>query len=113
MITITGNGHITRSPELRSTNSDKAVTTVSIASNGRNRDDAPQYLDLILWEKQATNAVEYLEKGQSVSFTGRLEVRTYKRSDGEPGVALEVHGAQVEYGAKKRAPDSEPTAVPA
>jgi single-strand DNA-binding protein len=102
MITITGNGRITRKPELRNTGSGKTVTTVSIASDRRTRDDDPLYVDLILWEKQAEAAAQHLVKGQSVSFSGRPDARAYKRGDGAPGAALEVHAVELEYGAKPR-----------
>ena len=49
MLTINGNGNITRAPELRNTASGKAVTTVSVACQQRKADDGPAYVDLILW----------------------------------------------------------------
>ena len=102
MITITGNGHLTRTPELRRTKNGKAVTTVTIASQGRARDGQPDYLDLILWETQAEAAAEHLTKGQAVSFTGRPTARGYQRNNGDPGAVVEVHNVTLEYGAKPR-----------
>lgn len=103
MITITGNGHLTRTPELRHTNNGKAVTTVTIASQGRLRDGQPDYLDLILWETQAEAAAEHLTKGQAVSFNGRPTARAYQRNNGDPAAVMEVHNVTLEYGAKPRA----------
>jgi single-strand DNA-binding protein len=100
MLNITGNGNITRAPELRSTPSGKAVTTISVACQQRNRDDEPTYVDLILWETQAEAAVKYLVKGQAVSFTGRPVVHAFKRNNDEPGATLEVQGVDLEYGGK-------------
>lgn len=110
MLTITGSGNLTRTPELRNTNSGKAVTTVSVACQTRNRDDEPAYVDLIVWETQAEAAVKYLTKGQAVSFSGRPEARGFSRNSGEAGATLEVHGVDLEYGAKPRdrQPDPEP-----
>jgi single-strand DNA-binding protein len=102
MLTITGNGRITRKPELRTTTSGKTVTTVSVASDRRSRDEEPIYVDLILWEAQAEAAAKHLVKGQAVSFSGRPDTRAYSRSDGEAGAALEVHAVELEYGAKPR-----------
>ncbi len=90
-------------PELRSTTTGKAVTTVSVASDRRDRDADPVYVDLVLWEGQAEAAVKHLIKGQAVAFTGRFEPRTYETKDGEDRVALEVIGVDLEYGAKPRA----------
>jgi single stranded DNA-binding protein len=102
MLTITGNGRLTEKPVLRHTNSEKAVTNVRIASDRRNRDDEPVYVELVLWETQAENAAEYLVKGQAVSFSGRPETRAYLNKDGEAVSVLEIHGVNLEYGAKPR-----------
>jgi len=103
MLTITGNGRLTRSPELRTTTSGKTVTTVSVASDRRDRDADPVYVDLVLWEAQAEAATQHLVKGQAVAFTGRFEPRTYQSKNGEQRVALEVQNVDLEYGAKPRA----------
>jgi single-stranded DNA-binding protein len=75
MITLTGNGRLTRDVQLRTTHSGKTVATISIASDRRDRDADPAYLDLIVWQAQATAAAEHLVKAQAVSFTGRFAPR--------------------------------------
>ena len=109
MLIITGSGNLTRTPELRTTNSGKAVTTVSVACQTRSRADEPTYVDLIVWETQAEAAVKYLTKGRAVSFSGRPEARAFMRSGGDPGTTIEVHNVELEYGAKtrEREPDAE------
>ena len=102
MLTLSGNGRLTRTPELRQTDSGKAVTTVSVASSRRDRDADPIYVDLVLWDVQAAFAAKHLVKGQAVAFAGRLEPRTWTTRDGEQRVALEIHGVELEYGAKPR-----------
>lgn len=102
MLTLSGNGRLTSKPELRHTNSGTAVTTVSVASRRRGSDDEAFYVDLVLWDAQATFAVEHLIKGQAVAFSGRLEPRPWTGRDGEQRVALEVHGVELEYGSKPR-----------
>ena len=102
MLTLTGNGRLTRDVELRSTCSGKSVATVSVASDRRDRKADPVYVDLILWEGQAEAAAQHLVKGQAVAFTGRLEPRPYQTSSGEQRVAIEVHNVDLEYGARPR-----------
>ena len=102
MITLTGNGRLTRDVQLRTTHSGKTVATISVASDRRDRNADPVYLDLIVWEAQATAAAEHLVKGQAVSFSGRFEPREYVTSSGEQRVALELHGVDIEYGPKPR-----------
>jgi deazaflavin-dependent oxidoreductase (nitroreductase family) len=57
-----------------------------------------EYVDLIVWEA----AAEHLVKGQAVSFSGRLEPHQYATRSGDHRVALELHGVDIEYGAKPR-----------
>ena len=105
MITLTGNGRLTRDVQLRTTHSGKTVATISVASDRRDRSAPGVYVDLIVWEAQATATAEYLVKGQLVSFTGRFEPREYVTASGDKRVALELHAVDVEYGAKPRGAD--------
>ena len=57
MLTLTGNGRLTRDVQLRATHSGKMVATISVASDRRDRNAEPVYLDLIVWQAEATAAV--------------------------------------------------------
>jgi single-stranded DNA-binding protein len=81
---------------------DVRVATISVASDRRDRDAQPIYVELIVWQAQAESAAEHLVKGQAVSFSGRFEPREYTTSTGENRIALERHGVDIEYGAKPR-----------
>jgi single-strand DNA-binding protein len=113
MLTLTGNGRLTRDVALRSTRSGKSVATISIASDRRDRQADALYVDLIVWEAQAQAAAEHLIKGQAVAFTGRFEPRAFETSSGEQRVAIEVHGVDLEYGPRARAqnPDADDSAA--
>ena len=87
---------------MRTTHSGKTVATISIASDRRDRNADPVYLDLIVWQAQATAAAEHLVKGQAVSFSGRFEPRDYVTNAGDSRVALELHSVDIEYGPKPR-----------
>jgi single-strand DNA-binding protein len=114
MLTLTGNGRLTRDVELRGTRSGKSVATVSVASDRRDRNSDPVYVDLILWEGQAEAAAQHLVKGQAVTFSGRFEPRPYQTSSGEQRVAIELHNVDLEYGARPRGHDAaEPACPPA
>jgi single-strand DNA-binding protein len=102
MVTLTGNGGLTKDPELRHTSTGKAVATVSVACSRRDRDADPVYVELVLWETQAELAAFHLVKGQQVAFCGRLDPRAWTGRDGAERVSLEVHGVELEYGAKPR-----------
>ena len=82
MLTLTGNGRLTRAVELRTTRGGESVATVSVASDRRDRKADPVYVDLIVWRGQAEAAAQHLVKGQAVAFTGRFEPRGYTTRDG-------------------------------
>jgi single-strand DNA-binding protein len=103
MITLTGHGRLTRDVTVRTTHSGKTIATIPVASDRRDRDAQPVYVDLIVWQAQATAAAEHLVKGQAVSFSGRLEPREYVTNAGDNRIALELHGVDVEYGPKPHA----------
>jgi single-strand DNA-binding protein len=112
MITITGNGRLTRDIELRSTHSGKSVATISLASDRRDRQAPGLFVDLVVWERQAEAAAEHLVKGQAVSFSGRFRTaREYTTSSGEKRLALEVHDVTIEYGPKPRAAEPDTAAA--
>jgi single-strand DNA-binding protein len=75
MLTLTGNGRLARDVELRSTHGGDSVATVRMASDRRDRQADPVYVDLILWRGQAEAAAAHLVKGQAVGFSGRFEPR--------------------------------------
>jgi single-strand DNA-binding protein len=112
MLTITGNGRLTRDVKLHTTQSGKSVATVSVASDRRDRKSDPVYVDLILWEGHAEAAAQHLVKGQAIAFSGRLEPRAYETSSGEQRVALEVRNVDLEYGARPRGQGTEPADEP-
>jgi single-strand DNA-binding protein len=111
MITITGNGRLTRDVQLRSTHSGKRVATISVASDRRDRQAPALFIDLVVWERQAEAAAEHLVKGQAMSFSGRFEPREYTTSSGEKRLALEVHDVAIEYGPKPRGPEPDTAAA--
>jgi single-stranded DNA-binding protein len=70
MVTLTGNGGLTKDPELRHTSSGKAIATVSVACRRRDRDADPVYVELVLWDKQAELAAQHLVKGPAGRVLG-------------------------------------------
>jgi single-stranded DNA-binding protein len=63
----------------------------------------------VLWEAQATTAAAHLVKGQAVAFAGRFEPHDYITRSGEQRIALELHGVDIEYGAKPRGAGADDT----
>jgi single-strand DNA-binding protein len=89
-------GNLTRDPELRKTEHNKAVCAFGLATNrnwttetGKKREE-PEYHRLVAWETLAEFCSKYLRKGRKVYVEGRLHTRSYTAKDGTEEAATEV-----------------------
>lgn len=87
-------GNLTKDPELRYTNSGKAVATLNVAVNEYGGEAS--FFRVIVWEKQAENAMKYLSKGRPVFVEGRLKTRNYE-SEGQKKTITEIIAQNVQY----------------
>lgn len=80
--TLTIVGRVTKDPDIKFTQSGKAVTKFSVAVDQRAKKkgdtDKTDFFDVELWDKQAEFASEYVKKGQFVAVTGRHESRKHE-----------------------------------
>lgn len=95
--TITVTGNLTAAPEVKRLPSGKPVTELRLGAtrrrnnNGTWEDDgAPLFMSASLFGDKDTWVADTLSKGDTVSLSGDLIRRTYKRQDGTEGEALEV-----------------------
>ena len=94
-------GRLTGKPELRYTNSNLPYSRFSIAVN-RNFTNAQgqreaDFINIIVWRKQAENVCNYLDKGSRVSVEGRLQTGSYDDRDGNRRFTVEVAADNVEF----------------
>jgi single-strand DNA-binding protein len=88
-------GHLGKDPELKYTPGGAAVATVSLATNEPFKDkdgnwqERPEWHRLVIWNKQAENAAEYLKKGSQVFVEGRLQTRNWEK-DGQKHYTTEI-----------------------
>ena len=75
-------GRLTKDPELRKTTSNKSVANFTVAVNRRSKDDPSDFITCIAWEKRAEFVERFLGKGNRVFVSGRMESRSYDKSDG-------------------------------
>lgn len=120
--TITGVARLTADPELRFTQSSKAVATVRLAFNARRLNQQTQqwedgdtfFVRGQAWEHLAENVVETLQKGMEVLVTGELRTERWEK-DGQKhempsllirsiGPSLAYAVAQVAKSAREQAP---------
>ena len=94
-------GRLTRDPELRYTGSNVAVATFSLAVN-RNFSNAQgereaDFINIVVWRKQAENVKNYLSQGSQVAIDGRIQTRSYDDQDGKKRYVTEVVADDVEF----------------
>lgn len=94
-------GRLTRDPELRYTSSNIAVATFSIAvdrnfSNAAGEREA-DFINIVVWRKQAENVKNYMHKGSQVAIDGRIQTRSYDDTDGKKRYVTEVVADNVQF----------------
>lgn len=113
-------GNLGADPELRYTPSGAAVASFNMATTERwkGKDGQPQeqteWHRIVLWNRQAEIAKEYLRKGSSVYIEGRLQTRNYEDKEGIKRYVTEIVGMRMQLlgGRSSQAGDSEPSAPP-
>ena len=99
-------GRLTKDPELRYTGSNVAVCSFSIAINrnftNANGEREADFINVVVWRKQAENVKNYLSQGSQVAIDGRIQTRTYDDQNGQRRYITEVVADNVEFlGSKK------------
>lgn len=94
-------GRLTRDPELRYTGSNTPVATFSLAvdrgfSNQQGEREA-DFINIVVWNKQAENVKNFLTKGSQVGIDGRIQTRTYDDQNGQKRYVTEVVANNVEF----------------
>lgn len=90
-------GRLTQDPEIRYTNSGKAVASFSMAVDRPGKEKVTDFIPVVLWDKTAETVGNYVSKGQRLLIEGRLQVRSYENSNGEKRRVTEVVGSYMEF----------------
>lgn len=76
-------GNLGKDPEIKYTPQGTPVAKLAIATNERYKDkngewqDRTEWHNVVLWQRQAEIAGEYLKKGSKVYIEGRLQTRSW------------------------------------
>jgi single-strand DNA-binding protein len=88
-VVLTGN--LTKNPEVKYTQSGKAVAMFSIAVNdGFGDNQKTYYPNIVVWGKTAETVGNNLVKGSKVGVVGKLTTRSYDNSAGQKVYVTEV-----------------------
>ncbi len=97
-------GNLTRDPEVRYTPKGAAVCDCSIAVNRKWRDESGNqheevtFVDIVVWGKQAESVGQYLKKGSSACFEGRLQMESWEdKQTGQKRSKLKVVAEGVQF----------------
>lgn len=93
-------GRLTKEPELKYTQSGKAVCNFTLAVNrpfAKDGDQKADFISIQVWGKQAESAADYLAKGSQCAVSGRLQIRSYEGNDGVKKYVTEVVADRVEF----------------
>ena len=94
-------GRLTAKPELRYTGSNLPYARFSVAVNrtysnaqGQRETD---FINVVVWRKQAENVCNFLDKGSLVSVEGRIQTGSYDDKDGNKRYTMEVVADSVQF----------------
>ena len=101
-------GRLVRDPEVKYTQSGKAVAGFTLAVGRRYNKNAEQqqadFIPIVAWEKLAEIVGNNLVKGSQILVEGRMQVRNYDAQDGSKRYVTEVVAQDIEFmGSKPQA----------
>lgn len=99
-------GRLTRDPELRRTQSGKAVTSVTLAVDrdfkGQNGEKETDFIDIVAWSNIAEFVSNYFKKGDMAIVSGRLQSRRWEDRDGNKRTAIEIVAENIYFCGPKK-----------
>lgn len=102
-------GRLTRDPELRHTQSNKAVCSFTLAverdyaSQGQDRET--DFIDVVAWRQTAEFVTNYFSKGRMAVVAGRLQMRQWEDKYGNKRKSAEIVADSVYFGDSKKEVD--------
>lgn len=87
-------GRLTRDPELRTTPTGRNVCQFSIAVNRTYTNTSGErdadFINCVVWDKQAENLAKYQKKGNQIAVDGRIQTRNYDDNNGRKVYVTEI-----------------------
>lgn len=94
-------GRLTKNPELRTTPSGVEVGNFTLAVNrtftNQQGEREVDFINCIVFRKQAVNVNQYLSKGKLAGIVGRLQTRSYENKEGQKVYVTEVVCDNVQF----------------
>ena len=94
-------GRLTKDPDLKYTAQGTPVATFTLAVNrtfsNQQGEKEADFINIVVWRKQAENAANYLKKGNLAGVDGRIQTRNYEGQDGKRVYITEVVAESVQF----------------
>lgn len=94
-------GRLTKDPELRSTPTGRNVCQFSIAVNrtytNASGEREADFINCVVWDKQAENLAKYQKKGNQIAVEGRIQTRNYDDKDGKKVYVTEILASNISF----------------
>lgn len=98
-------GRLTKDPEIRYTTTNQAVCEFNIAVDRPPKQDGKRdadFLNCVVWGKQAENLVKYQKKGSLIAVEGSNRVDQYKNEKGENRYKNYILVSTIQYLSSKK-----------
>lgn len=89
-------GYVARDPEIRFTQTGKAIAMFTVAAS-RGKDKGADFISCVAWEKMAEAVGEHVKKGTFVVVIGKIQTRSYE-SNGQKRYVTEILAHSVTKG---------------
>ena len=94
-------GRLTKDPELRYLSDNTPVVNFTIAINrtftNQSGEKQADFINIVVWRKQAENIKKYVAKGSLVGIDGRIQSRSYDNQEGKKVYITEVVADNVQF----------------
>ena len=95
-------GRFVRDPEIRRTNSGKAVVSFTLAVDKPGKDSGASFIPFVAWEKTGEFISKYFTKGSAIIVESRVDSRDYETKDGQKRTVIELVVQQAHFCEKKK-----------
>ncbi|MEX0684902.1 MAG: single-stranded DNA-binding protein [Balneolales bacterium] len=91
-------GNLGKDPDVRYTQSNKAVATLSVATSEKFKDnngevqERTEWHRVVVWNKLAEICQQYLKKGSKVYIEGKIQTNAWEDKDGQKRYTTEILG---------------------
>lgn len=94
-------GRLTKDVELRYLGNGTPVANFTLAINrpfkNRQGENEADFLNIVVWRKQAENCAQYIGKGSLVAISGRIQSRSYDNAEGQRRYITEIVADEVHF----------------